>query len=75
MREPAWWERKREPLLAIAAEHQNAYVYDLETVSETARRILALREDHRSSITEHLGRAAVADDQSRTPGAPHVGDP
>jgi len=26
--------------------------------SETARRILALREEHRTSITEHLGRAA-----------------
>ena len=26
--------------------------------TETARRILALREEHRNSITEHLGRAA-----------------
>ena len=26
--------------------------------TETARRILALREDHRAAITEHLGRAA-----------------
>jgi Fic family protein len=26
--------------------------------TETARRILALREDHRNAITEHLGRAA-----------------
>ena len=42
MRDPAWWETKREALLAIAAEHLNAYVYDLETIRETASRILAM---------------------------------
>ena len=32
-----WWMRKRERLLQIAAEEDNAYVYDLESVSEAAR--------------------------------------
>lgn len=30
-----------------------------QQATETARRILTLREDHRSAITEHLGRAAA----------------
>ena len=42
MREPAWWERKRDDLLTIAADHLNAYVYDLETIRERAARILAV---------------------------------
>ena len=38
----AWWIRKREALLAIAEDHLNAYVYDLESVEIAARKILAL---------------------------------
>ncbi len=31
-----WWMRKRDALLKIAAEEVNAYVYDLESVTEAA---------------------------------------
>lgn len=37
---PLWWERKREQLLAIGAEHGCAYVYDGETIDAA---IAALR--------------------------------
>jgi diaminopimelate decarboxylase/aspartate kinase len=38
-----WWLEKREALLAIAGEHLNAYVYDLDTIRSAARRMRALR--------------------------------
>jgi len=38
-----WWVRKRQALLDIADEHLNAYVYDLDTVRQAARDLLALR--------------------------------
>jgi diaminopimelate decarboxylase/aspartate kinase len=37
-----WWVRKRRELLDIGDEHLNAYVYDLDTVREAARDMLAL---------------------------------
>ena len=39
----AWWVRKRQQLLDIAAEHGNAYVYDRESVAAAARGLLGLR--------------------------------
>lgn len=39
----AWWLRKRGKLLALAEDHLNAYVYDLESVQAAARRMLGLR--------------------------------
>jgi diaminopimelate decarboxylase/aspartate kinase len=37
-----WWLRKRAELLEIANHNLNAYVYDLETVSNAAEKILSL---------------------------------
>ena len=37
-----WWQRDRERLLAIGAEHLNAYVYDGDTVRSATRRLLGL---------------------------------
>jgi len=37
-----WWLRKRDELLSIAAEHLNAYVYDLESIEVAANRVLAM---------------------------------
>jgi diaminopimelate decarboxylase/aspartate kinase len=38
----AWWLTRREELLALARERQNAYVYDRETVRGAARSLLGL---------------------------------
>ncbi len=38
----AWWIRRRDELLDIAAESQNAYVYAKDAVRESARSLLAL---------------------------------
>jgi diaminopimelate decarboxylase/aspartate kinase len=38
-----WWLRKRDALLAIADENLNAYVYDLESISDAARDVLSLQ--------------------------------
>lgn len=38
----AWWMCKRDQLLGIAAEHLNAYVYDLESIASSARDILGM---------------------------------
>jgi diaminopimelate decarboxylase/aspartate kinase len=38
-----WWVRKRDPLLALAATHPEAYVYDLDTIRGQAERLLALK--------------------------------
>jgi diaminopimelate decarboxylase/aspartate kinase len=35
-RRESWWVRRRDDLLAIAAERQNAYVYDRESVRKAA---------------------------------------
>jgi len=37
-----WWEKKREQLLEIANEHEAAYVYDRETLAESADALLSL---------------------------------
>ena len=37
-----WWLRKREELLAIAEQHLNAYVYDLESIEKAAKDILSM---------------------------------
>ena len=37
----AWWERRREELLALAGDGRAHYVYDLGTVRERARRLRA----------------------------------
>ncbi len=37
-----WWETKREELLAIAEEHEAAYVYDIETVQEALVKLNSL---------------------------------
>ncbi len=39
-----WWESQRARLLALAAENRSAYVYDLETVRDTARRLRSLQQ-------------------------------
>jgi diaminopimelate decarboxylase/aspartate kinase len=39
-RAPRWWQRKRETLLAAAAQGTPRYVYDLDTVRERARGLL-----------------------------------
>lgn len=39
-RPSTWWETKKEKLLAMAAEHSPCYVYDLETVEQSAQRLL-----------------------------------
>jgi diaminopimelate decarboxylase/aspartate kinase len=41
--EPAWWQARRDELLAIARERHCAYVYDQATVVASARRLQALR--------------------------------
>ncbi len=38
----AWWQDRREQLLKITAHHPNAYVYDLQTVRESANGLLGL---------------------------------
>jgi diaminopimelate decarboxylase/aspartate kinase len=38
-----WWMRKREALLALADEHENAYVYDRDSVIEAASSLTALK--------------------------------
>jgi len=38
-----WWLGKRDELLAIAEQTQNAYVYDLDTVDAAAKKILSLK--------------------------------
>jgi diaminopimelate decarboxylase/aspartate kinase len=40
-RAPRWWQRKRETLLAAAGQGTPRYVYDLDTVRERARGLLA----------------------------------
>lgn len=40
-RAPRWWQRKREALLAVAAKGTPGYVYDLDTVRERARGLMA----------------------------------
>ncbi len=42
-RSETWWQRKRERLLALGAEHGSAYVYDLATVRAAARALLDMR--------------------------------
>jgi diaminopimelate decarboxylase/aspartate kinase len=37
-----WWLNKRDALLALADEHLNAYVYDLDTIRAAARRMQSL---------------------------------
>ena len=37
--EPAWWERRRANLLALAGDGRPRYVYDLGTVRDRARRL------------------------------------
>ncbi|MBN8741160.1 MAG: diaminopimelate decarboxylase [Lysobacterales bacterium 69-70] len=41
-RETPWWQRRRDDLLALAAQATPRYVYDLATVRERARRLRAL---------------------------------
>ncbi len=38
----AWWLRKRDKLLDLASQHQNAYVYDRDTVRAAVRALQAL---------------------------------
>ena len=40
-RQPRWWQRKREALLAIAQAGSPRYVYDLQTVRERARGLMS----------------------------------
>lgn len=37
-----WWIRRRDTLLEIAAEHLNAYVYDLDSITTAAAELLSL---------------------------------
>lgn len=37
-----WWIRRRDELLAIAGEHLNAYVYDLDSITTVAAELLSL---------------------------------
>lgn len=39
----AWWMRRRQELLELAAQQSSAYVYDRETVRQAARNLLGLR--------------------------------
>ncbi|NNF40134.1 MAG: aspartate kinase, partial [Woeseiaceae bacterium] len=39
----AWWMKKRETLLKLAAEQANAYVYDKASVEQAARSLLSLK--------------------------------
>jgi diaminopimelate decarboxylase/aspartate kinase len=41
--EAPWWQRKREALIEAFGRRDSAYVYDLETVDECARQLLALK--------------------------------
>ena len=43
VREPAWWERKRERLLELAAGTPSLYVYDEETLRAGARGLVGMR--------------------------------
>jgi diaminopimelate decarboxylase/aspartate kinase len=45
--EAPWWQRKRERLLETFGRRDAAYVYDLETVDECARQLLALQSVNR----------------------------
>lgn len=38
-----WWQRKRSELLELARQQQNAYVYDIGTVKESAQALLDMR--------------------------------
>jgi diaminopimelate decarboxylase/aspartate kinase len=40
-RAPRWWQRKREQLLQLAGQGTPRYVYDLDTVRERARGLIA----------------------------------
>ncbi len=40
---PAWWSRKRDELVRALGDRPSAYVYDLETVRDAARRLRGLR--------------------------------
>lgn len=40
--EVRWWLSRRDELLEVAAQHQNAYVYDGGTIRASARRLLDL---------------------------------
>jgi diaminopimelate decarboxylase/aspartate kinase len=40
-RAPRWWQRKREQLLQLAGQGTPRYVYDLDTVRERARGLMA----------------------------------
>lgn len=37
-----WWINKRAELLALAEQHLNAYVYDLDTIEQAASNVLAM---------------------------------
>ncbi len=41
--EPAWWECRREQLLALAKSHPSAFVYDLDCVAAAASALCELR--------------------------------
>jgi diaminopimelate decarboxylase/aspartate kinase len=40
---PTWWRARRESLIALAATHDCAYVYDLQVVRDAAETLLALK--------------------------------
>jgi diaminopimelate decarboxylase/aspartate kinase len=40
---PTWWRARRESLLALAATHDCAYVYDLQVVRDAAETLLGLK--------------------------------
>jgi diaminopimelate decarboxylase/aspartate kinase len=42
-RPETWWQRKRARLLEIGEDRGNAYVYDMETVTEAAGALLAMQ--------------------------------
>lgn len=39
---PVWWRERRDALLALAAGHESAYVYDLASVDAAAQRLRGL---------------------------------
>jgi diaminopimelate decarboxylase/aspartate kinase len=39
---PPWWQGRRAELERIAREHGSAYVYDLKTLEDTARQLIAI---------------------------------
>jgi bifunctional diaminopimelate decarboxylase / aspartate kinase len=41
--QPAWWRAKAAQLIALAGEHDSAYVYDLQVVREAAQRLRSLK--------------------------------